>query len=183
MIDNGKATIEQSPSRLSIIVPSRKNWFGLIFGTFWMGGWYIGFSSAFSELFDDGNMSFQFDGFMTFWLLGWTFGGITVLSMLLWGYFGKEQFLYDRDEVYFNKTIFGIGIKKRLHAKEIKNIRVEVESVRSFSRNRWSFWGLGPGRIKFDYGLKTYSFALAVHDAEADHIIQLMKTQLGIVDN
>jgi hypothetical protein len=183
MIDNGKATIEQSSSRLSIIVPSNKNWFALIFGTFWMGGWYIAFSSTFSELFDDSKMSFQFDGFLIFWLLMWTAGGVTVLVLLLWGYFGKEQFLYDRNEIYFNKTIFGVGIKKRLNAKEIKKIRLEVQSKSIFGNNRWSFWGLGSGKIKFDYGFKTYSYAQAVDDAEADHIIQLMKTQLGLLDN
>ena len=44
-----------------------------------------------------------------------------------------------------------------------------------FGGNRWSFWGLGPGKIKFDYGFKTYSFGLGVDDAEANYIIEILK--------
>jgi hypothetical protein len=39
-----------------------------------------------------------------------------------------------------------------------------------FGGSRWAFWGLGPGKIKFDYGFKTYSFGLAVDDAEANYL-------------
>jgi hypothetical protein len=175
MINNGKAKIENSIGSLKISIPSKKNWFALIFGTVWLGGWYFGFKSASSILLSGGEENIGANGFMLFWLIGWTVGGVAIISILLWGYFGQEEFYSDGQEIYFNKTIFGLGIKKRLEAIEIKKIRTEVTNANWFGGNRWAFWGLGPGKVKFDYGLKTFSFGLAVDDAEADHIVELMK--------
>lgn len=175
MINNGTAKIENSLGGLSISIPSKKNWFALLFGTAWLGGWYFGFKSASSILLSGETDNIGANGFMTFWLIGWTVGGVVIISMLLWGYFGQEQFTSNRGEVYLNKTVFGLGIKKRMETNEIKNIRTEVANGNLFGSNRWAFWGLGPGKIKFDYGLKTFSFGLGVDDAEADHIVELMK--------
>lgn len=172
-MNNGKAKIDNLNNNYKITIPSKKNWFGLIFGTAWIGGWYYGFKTAISSFnFDTGNSIFEFDGFMTFWLIGWTIGGITILAMLLWGYFGKEMIEFNRDDVHFEKTIFGIGIKKKLNKKEVKNFRFEKINDSAFNGNRWAFWGLGPGKIKFDYGFKTYSFGLGTDDAETNYLIE-----------
>ena len=177
MTNNGKATIEKSFGGLNIIIPSKKNWFALLFGTAWMGGWFFGFVSASGILFSSETGQLGADGFMTFWLIGWTVGGLAITTILLWGYFGQEKFITDRNEILFEKSVFGIGIKNRLERSAIKNFRTEVSNDNWFGGNRWAFWGLGPGKIKFDYGLKTYSFALGVDDAEANYIVGLLKEQ------
>ncbi|WP_018342699.1 hypothetical protein [Cytophaga aurantiaca] len=176
MIDNGTAKIEKTIDGIRISIPSKKNWFALIFGTAWLGGWYAGFTSAYPTVmygFEQGEMN----GFMTFWLIGWTIGGVGIISVLSWGYFGKEKFNLRKGEVLFEESIFGIGRKRRLQATAVKNIRTELNNDSWFGSNRWAFWGLGPGKIKFDYGLKTFSFALGVDDAEANHIVALLKEQ------
>lgn len=175
MINNGKAKIDQTFTTLSISIPSKKNWFALIFGTAWMGGWFAGFLAASSTLFKGGMGNGMGNNFLVFWLIMWTIGGIAITTTLLWGYFGKEDFILNEGEVQLNKTVFGIGIKKKFEAIEIKNIRAEADN--SYSRNRWAVWGMGPGKIKFDYGLKTYSFGMAVDDAEANHIVEIMQKQ------
>ncbi|WP_281616478.1 hypothetical protein [Flammeovirga sp. SubArs3] len=175
-MNNGKAKIENTMGNYKVSIPSKKNWFALIFGTAWMGGWYFGFTSAISSF--GFNTEGGFNGFMTFWLIGWTIGGITVVSMLLWGYFGEEKLEFDRQELNFNKTIFGIGIKKKLIKNEIKNFRFEKINESMFGGNRWTFWGLGPGKIKFDYGFKTYSFGLAVDDAEANYLVEELNKKI-----
>lgn len=175
MINDGTAKIEITYNALSISIPSKKNWFALIFGTAWLGGWYFGFMGASSVLASDAKDNLFVNGFMIFWLTAWTIGGLAIFLILLWGYFGQEQFTSDRGVVYFNKTIFGLGIKKQMEANEIKNIRTEVANGNIFGGNRWAFWGLGPGKIKFDYGFKTFSFGLGVDDAEADYIVKIMK--------
>ena len=175
MIDNGKAKIQNSSGTLSISIPSKKNWFALLLGTAWLGGWYFGFKNASSMLLSEGTDNIGANGFMTFWLIAWTFGGMVIISILLWGYFGQEQFISDGREVYLKKTIFGLGIRKRMEAIEIKNIRTETANANWFGGNRWAFWGLGEGKIKFDYGFRTFSFGLAVDDAEAYHLVELMK--------
>ncbi|MCS4435309.1 hypothetical protein [Aquiflexum gelatinilyticum] len=116
-------------------------------------------------------------GFLAFWLLAWTVGGLAVSFMLLWGYFGQEKFITDRNEILFEKSVFGIGKKNRMEISAIKNFRTEKSNDDLFSGNRMAFWGLGPGKIKFDYGLKTFSFGLGVDDAEANYIVGLLKEQ------
>ncbi len=46
MIKNGAAKIEKTYDGFSISVPSKKNWFGLIIGTAWLGGWFFGLQNA-----------------------------------------------------------------------------------------------------------------------------------------
>jgi hypothetical protein len=175
MINNGKAKIENTISRLIISIPSKKNWFALIFGTAWLGGWYFGFKSAASTLLSSGTDNLGANGFLIFWLIGWSVGGLAIISILLWGYFGLEQLISNNGEVYLNKTIFGIGLKKRMETNEIKNIRTELSNGNMFGNNRSAIWGLGPGKIKFDYGFKTYTFGLGVDDAEAEYLVQIMQ--------
>lgn len=173
MLENGKAKIDKSSGGLRISIPSKKNWFGLLFGTAWLGGWYFGFKSAITTISFDSN-EFGADGFMTFWLIGWTIGGLAIIIFLLWGYFGQEKIKVDSGEMLFEKTIFGIGLKKRFEANEIKNFRTEKTETGIFGKNGLAFWGLGPGQIKFDYGLKTFSFGLGVDDSEANYLVELL---------
>ena len=176
-MNNGKATIEKNFRDISISIPSKKNWFILLFGLMWMGGWVFGFFSTSSILFTKHNTGKGIDAFLMIWLAGWTFGGIMVILTLLWGFFGKELFKLEGRQVIFSKTIFGIGQIKKLEREAIKNFRMVVidDSFFSGKRNRLSIYGLGEGRIKFDYGFKTYSFGLGVDEAEAEHIVKLLQ--------
>ena len=45
-MNNGKAKLIDSVSRLEISLPSKKNLFVLVFATAWLGGWYFGFKNA-----------------------------------------------------------------------------------------------------------------------------------------
>jgi hypothetical protein len=178
MINNGKATIEKTFGGLNIIIPSKKNWFALLFGTAWLGGWFFGLLSASNMLFPSRTEHFGTNGFMIFWLIGWTTGGLGVIGLLLWGYFGQEKFSTDENETLLARTVFGIGLKDRLDLSEIKNLRTEFGNDNWLGNNRWAFWGVGPGKIKFDYGLKTYSFGLGIDDAEASYIVELLNEEL-----
>ncbi len=180
MINNGNAKIEKTFDGLNIIIPSKKNWFILLFGTCWISGWFVGLLMvsgvlSFSVTSDSGEAKM----FLIVWLIVWISGGLTIVFLLLWGYFGQEKFITKRNEVLFEKTVFNIGKKNRLDVSGIKNFRMEVVNNNDIwgSRNNLAFWGLGTGKIKFDYGLKTYSFGLGVDDAEANYIVGLLKEQ------
>lgn len=175
-MNNGKAKIEKITNGLNIVIPSKKNWFALIFGTMWMSAWFLGFIFVAGMLLSDG-FAIGASGFLIFWLLMWTVAGLAVISVLLWGYFGKERFLTERNQILFEKTVFGIGKKNKLEKAELKNFRTEIGNDSWFGSNRWAFWGLGPGKIKFDYGFKTYSFGLGVDEAEANYIVKILKEQ------
>ena len=169
-MNNGKAKIYDTFGNYTITIPSKKNWFILIFGTVWMGGWYFGFNSAITNFGVGENVGV--DGFMSFWLVGWITGGIAIVLMLLWGYFGSEKIEFIGHEVRLEKTVFGIGMKKRLLLNEVRNFRFEKINESMIGGSRWAIWGLGPGKIKFDYGFKTFSFGLGLDDAEANYLVE-----------
>jgi len=81
MTNNGKAKIEKKFGGLNIIIPSKKNWFALLFGTAWMGGWFFGFISASGMLFSSGIDNIGANSFIAFWLLAWTVGGLAISFM------------------------------------------------------------------------------------------------------
>ena len=175
MINNGKAKIEKTFDELSISIPSKKNWFVLLFLTVWLGGFFMGLVSflvfsVFSETSD-----FGADAFMIIMFMGGAVVVLVVTPILFLGYFGQERFTTNRNEILFEKTVFGVGQKKRFDIAEVKNFRTEFGNDYRLGGNNWAAWGLGPGKIKFDYGLKTYSFGLGVDDAEANYIVGLLK--------
>jgi len=176
-VNNGRAKIDKSLKGFSISIPSKKNWFVLLFGTAWIGGWYFGFSKTMELILSNDFNNNESGNFFLFWLFGWTVVGIGFSILLLWGFFGKEHFRTKGNHVHFEKTVFGIGKKRKLKSSELKNFRTDTVNDSWFGGNSWSHWGLGEGKIKFDYGLKTYSFGLGVDDAEAVHIVDLLQKQ------
>ena len=176
MLNNGKAKINTTAGNYTVIIPSKKSWFFLIFGVIWMVGWYMGFSTAigFTGTSDSG-----IDIFVTVWLIMWCFGGLFVICMLLWGFFGKESIEFISNKVKLNKTVFGVGIKKPLTRHEVKNFRFEHINESLIGGSKWAIWGVGPGKIKFDYGFKTYSFGLALDDAEANYLSVELNKRCG----
>jgi hypothetical protein len=177
--DNGRAKITSSMSGTEISIPSKKNWFILIFGTAWLGGWYFGFKNVIGMFRFSEDGFGGIDGFMTFWLIGWTIGGLFVVGLLLWGYFGKEILKIENSKITLNKNIFGIGTNKVLKKSEVKNVRFNEVEINYFSgKNRWAIWGVGEGKIKFDYGMKTYSLGLGLDDAEASYLIEQLKEKI-----
>ncbi len=169
-MNNGKARIHESMGNIEISLPSKKNWFVLLFGSAWLGGWYFALVNTFS-VFTPGDSGFMgADGFMIFWLIAWILGGAGTLFLLLWGYFGRERVEIRGGKLLLEKTIWGIGIKKRLDLAHVQHFRPEQVNQGMFGRSRWALWGLGPRKVHFDYGMKTYSFGLAVDDAEARYL-------------
>ena len=176
MTNNGKAKIEKTSNGLNITIPSKKSWFILLFMTACMGGWLFYLIDVVGILFSEIDLG-NVDLFLILWLIAWIAGGLTIACLLLWGYFGQEKFIIGKDKVSFEKTVFGIGKKNRLDVSGIKNFRTELVNG-DLLIFRSTPWGLGTsGKIKFDYGLKTYSFGLGIDDAEANYIVGLLKEQ------
>ncbi|MDD4994105.1 MAG: hypothetical protein PHR83_17945 [Paludibacter sp.] len=169
MLYNGKAKVVDTFDELSIEIPTKKNWFILICVPIWLCFWFMGITDTIA--------SFGVDAFSTIWLIGWTIGGFSAIYFLIWGLLGKEIILIDYEYLTIERSILGVGIKKRLEIAEIQNIRYEfVDTSLSFeNRNSLSTIGMGTGPIRIDYGLKTYSFGLAVDEAEASYLIELIK--------
>jgi hypothetical protein len=174
---NGNAKIEKTFDGIAIIVPSKKTWFSLIFGTFWLGGWFYGLVMVILMLQTIKTNDTNINAFLIFWMLAWIVGGGFIIAFLLWGYFGKEKFIIQRDKIVFEKSVFEIGKRKLLDRLDIKNFRYFQINESFIGGNRSVGWGFGTGKIKFDYGMKTYSFGLGLDEAEANYIIDLLNKE------
>lgn len=178
--NNGRATVQQTLQHLHISIPSKKNWLALLFGTVWLGGWLFALLNTLSIFSDSGDDETKIEAFIIIWIILWVLGGLFVIGMLLWGYFGKETLQVKRNEVFFQRSIFGLGPKKIFQASEVKNIRFHPVEVNFFNRqNAWAVWGLGSGKLQFDYGMRTYSLGLGLDDAEVHYLIGVLEEQLG----
>jgi hypothetical protein len=155
-------------------VPSKKNWVILMIIFMYFLAWISALGSI--ELIStavsgDSKTSFYF------WFVLFIIGALFLLVLISWGrVFGTEviRLNSNTDVVHFGKTVFGIGLKQKLNKTYLKNFRTEYGNDIVFGKNKFSAYGFGPGKVKFDYGMKTYSFALEVDDAEADYLVKVL---------
>jgi hypothetical protein len=175
MNSNKTAVIEQSSSGLSIIVSAKRNRLALMFEAYYL---VLGIGSIFFIpcLLSLEDLLLAFPAiFLYIWLSIWIIAFVCVLVLFLWGCWGKEKLEINPFEIRFEKTVFGAGIKKRLQRKHVENFTV---SNPNSTENNLGYWGLGRGKIKFEYGCKTYSFGLGLEDAEAEQLVSLINEYL-----
>ena len=176
---DGRAKINFDGIKLSIKIPSKKNWFVIVFLTAWMGGWFMGESSATNEMLSADNAGIDF--FMAFWLIGWTVGGLFALVVLLWSLFGQETVIIESGVFIVSRGVLNIGIfKKSYDINSIKNLELNPEStgLDSFfgqKKKTGDFFGFTGGKLRFDYGLKTIRFGTGIDEAEARQLIEEIK--------
>lgn len=173
-LNNGRAKIEITGSQTCIRIPVKRNYFIILFTPVWLIIWFSIINSIWSTF-----GMFSEDGFFFFfviWVVLWLLGGLVVFFLLLWNFFGQEKIIIESKHLELNYNLFGHGRKKQYEKHHVINIRFNEISDNIFSiKNRLAFWGLGDGKIKFDYGMNTLSFGLGLDDAEANYIIILMK--------
>jgi len=83
---NGRAIIQDNVTDLQITIPTKKNWFIILFGVAWLSMWLLG------EVFVTWNVGQAFARnpagfFVVFWLVGWTVAGFVVFR-----YRGNDPF-------------------------------------------------------------------------------------------
>lgn len=181
----GRATLRDTLNGLEIAIPSKKNWFIIIFMGAWLGGWFMGEAfaiGALTGLFGDNPAGL----FILFWLVAWTAGGFFALRTFLWMIAGKELLLFERGHLTIDKK-GALLVKSRTYdLRELKNIRISDNGsgngVWGYQQN--SFISLGTnGTIKFDYGLKTVRIADGIDEAEAKFIIEKLKEKRILDEN
>jgi len=86
---SARHTIDDLGGTLKITIPSKKNWFQILFMGFWLVGWAFGEVTVLGSLISGEG----FGGpslFMIAWLGGWTIGGGYALYILFWQLLGNE---------------------------------------------------------------------------------------------
>lgn len=113
--------------------------------------------------------------FFVIWIIGMGLGLLFNIGLTLWIYKGQECFLVDRNTVKLRKTVFGIGYKKTLDVKEIKNFRLnDTAPAITNAYNTKQLTEYFKGAIQFDYGFVTYNFGSSIDEPEALHIIDIL---------
>ncbi len=181
-VPEARSTINHLPNGIEFLIPTKKNWFLLLFLGFWMCGWLFGEISVSKILFtDDPDTAPKL--FLIFWFCGWTVGGVFAITMWLWNAFGIEKITLTPQSLVIRNEIFNFGMTKEYDIQPIRDLRVSPISYNPFdisSGMKW--WGYGGGLIAFDYGAKTYRFGNGVDEAEAREIINQI-TLKSIIKN
>ena len=166
---NGKATITFDGLRLKIQIPSKKNWFIIIFMIAWMGGWLMGELSAIRQIEN------EVDSFLIFWLIGWTLGGGFAIAVIIWSLLGHEVITIDNQTLQIENKILNFKIlRKEYELKSLKKLELNPRQTMTdfFAQKKiGEFWGMTGGKIKFDYGMKTIKFGIGIDDVEAQYLI------------
>jgi len=178
-LNNGRAVITSEGNITKLKIPVKRNNLLVFFFTVWLFLWFSFFtslSSSFGLYTDEG-----IDYLLLFWLFSWILGGMAILGFVLWNLFGKEEINISSRYLELKRSLFGLGRKRQYDIKNVLNFRFNEISGNIFSlKARMAFWGMGEGKIKFDYGMKSPSFGLGLEDAEANYIIKLIREKLPV---
>ncbi len=175
----GRAKVNFDGISLLIKIPSKKNWFIILFLAAWMGGWFMGETSAINELLSSDNNGVN--SFMLFWLVGWTIGGLFAITILIWTLLGQETIQIESGVLSISKGILDIGLfKKNYDLNNIKNLELNPEPIGMDSlfgqkKKIGDFWGITGGKLRFDYGMKTIKLGIGIDEAEARYLIDEIK--------
>lgn len=118
------------------------------------------------------------DSLSIVWLVAWLLGGSSVISMLMWSFFGREKIILSQDSVLFQKTVFGIGRRFRMSRTEVKNFRMHEVCTSSFSGCHIIPFSNSSGKIRFDYGMRTYCFGLSLDHSEVVSILSKLENNM-----
>src|SRR6266566_4505490 len=172
---DARATVQDGPDGLQITIPGARRRFVSIFLLAWLGGWLFGERTAPRELMTGTGSEGR--GFLAFWLVAWTLGGLAVTYLILWTSLGRERLILRPDALVLRREVLGIGRSREYDIRYIKDLRMAQPAGAFDYRHSLQFWGLGGGRIAFDYGAKTVYFAPAIDEAEAKLLVDQLRTR------
>ncbi|HEX9020177.1 MAG TPA: hypothetical protein VF903_02825 [Nitrospirota bacterium] len=175
--DEARATISTSPHGLEIVIPSKKNIFLILFLAVWIVGWGAG-EVAVPSMFIEGNKDAGALLFTVAWLVAWTIGGAFAIYIWLWNVAGKERITINNLSLTVKHDLFGYGRGKEYETSQISNLRVSAQPYNPFNLSTGlQSLGAGGGLLAFDYGSRTYRFGSGIDEAEANRIIERIKSQ------
>lgn len=102
---------------------------------------------------------------------------LCIAFIILFEYYGIEQIIVDESMIKVNKTVYGIGIKKKYEIGKISNMRLNPffdPSLRK-DRNKINEYGRKGGKIEFHYNQKLKSLGHLIKVYESTEILELLK--------
>ena len=170
-LSKGRAIIDEQPHGIEIVIPTKKNYFLILFLGFWIVGWAFGEVSAINTLLNGESTSQIL--FLIIWLGAWTVGGGFAFFIWVWNLKGKEIIRITNKELQYIKNFVVFSRSKEYEINNIKNLRIDNKANSIFNFNAGlEFWGLTGGAIAFDYGYSTHKFGSCLDEAEAKNIVE-----------
>lgn len=119
------------------------------------------------------------DFFTLIWLIGWTIGGVFISAVLLWSVLGQETIVVERRFLSLSKGLKDFGLRKRSYdLRTMDHLELNHEPNKAGNYGAAGvFFGLIGGKIRFDYGMRTIKFGAGIDEAEARHLIDLIKAR------
>ncbi len=173
-----RSSISDFGGQLQIVIPTKKNWFIILFFAAWLVGWAVGEFTVPTAFFNKGNDTAPLI-FTAAWLVAWTVGGMFIIYTWLWQAFGKEIITVDGSYISIKKNVFGLGKLNQYQIGHIKNLRIAPMGYNPWDfRSRMQFSGLTGGVLAFDYGARTFWFGIGVDEVEANEILKKISYRL-----
>ncbi|MDX1921248.1 MAG: hypothetical protein SFU25_11015 [Candidatus Caenarcaniphilales bacterium] len=167
----------ETSNELVITIPSRNNWFLIIFVLVWLSGWVFGGIMAilkiFASLFIEPENFFSPENmFLTFWLCGWAAGLAVAIYGLFWNLSGKEEIKISSVKFEIERKTPIWSSTKKFYVSQIKSFRTLHPGLLSILFPSNYPYGHYTESIAFDYGAETIQFGLDLDEAEAKLIVQ-----------
>lgn len=164
-----RSTLTSVPAGIELSIPSRRNWFVVLFILLWLAGWVIGEFSVAHELqhpHEDAPI-----GFLALWITGWTVGGCFAVATLAWLIAGRERVTIAGDEFAVRRETCGLGWTRRYELRNVKNLRVVDAPVDNGPFGMRDPYGFRSGPFVFDYGPRSVRFGVGLDVAEANAVL------------
>lgn len=165
---SARATVQETPAGLEVVVPGRRNWFVAVFLGLWLCGWAMGEVTV-PVMFAQGKVrEAGAELFLIVWFLGWTLGGSVALYSFGWLVSGRERVVFSATRIGIKCEVFGLGRMREYDAAHVRALRFSAVPANPFDfRHALTFWGGGGGLLSFDYGATTVRFGAGIEESEA----------------
>jgi hypothetical protein len=173
-----RAIVTPGPEGLQIVIPAVRHPFVVVFLGIWLIGWCVGEVTAVTALLAGGPASSR--TFLLVWLLFWSFGGAFASLTWLWAMAGAERLLMGSSNLSLKRSVFGLGFAGTYALHRMHNLRVLPATTPAQNATaRFGVWGIGQGRIAFEYDERRIRFGAALADSEAQSIVDRMKARFA----
>ena len=170
-------------------VPTRKNWFVVVYLSCWLVIWVFGgiiaggtVAAGFLATLRGQTSGTPAAGlgatglFILAWLGIWAAFSALAIYSWLWQVTGKEVIQVSRQSIVINQVVLDFSRSKEYLAKYIRNLRVSPLQMSPWG---WpnAFLRFPGGMLAFDYGPRTFHFVEGVDEAEARQIAAMIKAR------
>ncbi|HRO98068.1 MAG TPA: hypothetical protein PLN54_01380 [Flavobacteriales bacterium] len=178
---SGRATIVTTLNGALITIPSRRNWFIILFLGAWTGGWAFGGGMALLNLFKP-DMPVLARGFLFFWLCGWGTALWFVGRTLYLQFRGNEVISVTRETLSITRPGRFRTTQRNYALNDVRRLRVQADQGSTpFGMVRSSSLHEPPGTLRFDHGMGSVTFAVGIDEPEARHILNFLRDQ-GLIN-